>query len=127
MPPLELPIALFGRRVRPVALGLLIWNLAVAWSIATEARQVGWIEHAIAVAAVVASLLFLLGWVCRSDAEEAAGLALTFFVAAWTIAWLALTVGWTPRELTTVAIAVIAAGSFWLERLLPPPPRRQRG
>ena len=125
MPILELPVSLLGRRLRPVALGLTMWCAAVLWSVYADGIAV---SEAVVVAVVATALiLFCAGWVMRSSKLEQAGLLGVVFAATANAVQVVLTLGVQPRILVSAAIAVIAAGSYFLERLDPLTDGRRAG
>ena len=120
MPPLELPIRVFGRAVRPVAIGLSSWCIALIWYHQSDQWHsisealLGWVS----LAAVV---LFVVAWVFRSNRTEMAALLCVTYVSVGEVALI----GWTEggivqsRVLLAAGTGAIAAGSFWLESLDP--------
>ena len=126
MPPLELPVTVFGRRVRPVALGLSIWAAAVMWA-THQLNHWIWCEWLVIGVCILAIVLFVAGWIFRSSKLEERGLLAIFAAALSNALHVMLTTGWQPRVLVSIAAAVIAAGSYWLERLLPERGQVRRG
>lgn len=117
MPILELPISVAGRRLRPVALGLTVWCVAVLW--ADHADGIDRSEWPVLAAVIVATVAFCGGWLRRSTVWEQTGLALVVFAAMSNALQVWFALGAQPRVLVSLAVAIIAAGSFFLERMDP--------
>ena len=126
MPILELPLAIAGRKVRPVALGLMLWGAALLWAMIADG-DLSLPEHVTAGVILVGAVAFTVGWLRDSTRMEQAGLLCAVFVAVAGLVTSLLTVGWAPRDLVSLGALVISVGAYWLEELDPTGQRRAKG
>lgn len=108
----------FGRPIKPLALGLLITMLSFAGIAYNRDGVLGntiWAQTVAVVAAATAGVL-LSGWLARSQKLAEVGLLMSFFVWFSALLVFALTVhpSWEHYAWST-AFAVMAAGSYFLE------------
>ena len=119
MPLLDMTIKVFGRPVKPVALGLLIICLTIVW---TEAAMLGafigsWWRIPLAVLASCAVGTFAWGCVARS--QQVAEFALLTAAATMIFRSTGLFLVFGPgeqRAWLSFGVGVIAVGSYILER-----------
>lgn len=119
MPPLNLSIKIFGRPVKPVALGYAIFMLTFT---VYNLLDMGVFGHSIwsdliAVIAGSAFTLLTLAWLINSQmlAEYGLMLSCTVFIIRGT--FLGLTLGFGRQDVYfSLANAIIAGGSYFLER-----------
>lgn len=122
MPPMDLPVAVFGRPIKPVALGLVIICVTLLWSNLVDVGVFGASRWGDLLGALcgAAAVLFLIGWWGRSQAmAENALLAVS---AAMIFRSLGLLFEHGPIEQSvylSLGVATIAVGSYILERLDP--------
>jgi hypothetical protein len=132
MPPLNLRWYVLGRPVKPVAAGLMLSMLAVAYWTASGRGELGptaW-AYVVAVVALAAAAALLVGWQRPSQRLAEYGLAAAF--AVWVFRAVAVglsgTVPFSGESLMlSLSVAVIAAGSYALEvaDTLPASPERR--
>ena len=126
MSPSNLPPPYFlGRPIKPVALGLMLAMGVVCVSGLTDTGVLGasaWGDLLSAVA-LVAVVFFLLGWLWRLQPFAELALAVTVGVFATRAAFVFLLDGALstsfPAAGLSLSFAVVACGSFALERLDP--------
>ena len=120
--PLDLPLKVWGRPVKPVALGfcVLMGTLAVY-----NIRGIGLLgdtawSHAVGVLAGTSALMMLVGWIGKRQALAKYGLfaaAITYLIRLF---YLLLTEGITNQSFwLSLGAAIIASGSFFLEDIDP--------
>ena len=120
MPPLQLPIRLFGRTVRPVALGFAFLMLAMFIQNVFGVGPMGespW-AHFAGGAALVGFCLLSYGWWSNQQSGIEYGLWVSSGVLFARAAVTLMLDG--PKEFTAYmafGVGVIAAGSYILERL----------
>lgn len=129
MPPLNLPIKVFGRPVKPVAFGLGIYMVVyVVYNIIDKgvfgASEWG---DVLAVIAGAALALLTVAWFANSQRLAEIGLLLCSTVFMIRAVFLFLTLGiWAEGLYYSLASAVIAGGSYFLERTDPQGNRGKR-
>lgn len=117
--PLDLRVELLGRPVKPVALGLLVAMTAL---VATGIGGTGLLGgthwgYTGAAIALAAALLFVGSWVARSQRVAEAAILLAFFTLAARSIFLFIVAGAAqPAGWLSASLAIIAGGSYWLER-----------
>lgn len=122
MPPLNLPISVFGRPVKPVSIGLALIMITFMVANALDLGAFGpsaW-GDILGVVAGGAFLLLMLAFIRNSQRLAELGLlfSATVFIVRGT--FLLLTFGWSEEDLYfSFALAIIAAGSYFLERTDP--------
>jgi hypothetical protein len=125
MAPLNLPkVTVFGRPVKPVALGLGISMCVIAWAAFTDVGVLDgsrWADLLGLGAFTVAGTLFV-AWYKRSQSLAEAGLLMSFFV--WVTRFmLVILVGNNPISQEglwlSLAWVVISGGAYLLERADP--------
>ena len=120
MPPLNLPIKFLGRPVKPVALGIVIYMAVFVVANLADVGVFGPSRYGDVISVVAASALGLLvsAWVINSQRLTEYGLLIsgTVFFIRGTFLWL--TRSWERQDVYfMIAMTIIAAGSFWLERV----------
>lgn len=122
MPPLNLPISIFGRPIKPVSLGFAIFMLTFTVYNLLDMGVFGpslW-GDVVAVVAGAAFVLLMLAWFINSQrlAEYGLLLSCTVFIIRGT--FLGLVFGLERQDVYfSVATAIIAGGSYFLERTDP--------
>lgn len=122
MPPLNLPISIFGRPIKPVSIGFAIFMLTFS---VINVLDVGVFENSVlgdvvAVLAGGAFAMLVLAGVVNSQRIAEYGLLLSCTVLVIRGTFIALTLGVTHREVFfSIATAIIAGGSYFLERTDP--------
>lgn len=122
MPPLNLSIKVFGRPAKPVAFGLGVYMFAfVIYNIFDNgvfgASRWGDIFSIIAGSALA---LLCVSWILNSQRLAEVGLLLSCTVFLIRAVFIALTVGLGAEGLYySIASAIIAGGSYFLERTDP--------
>lgn len=124
MPPLNLPISIFGRPVKPVAFGLGVYMLAFMVYNIIDRGVFGpsrW-GDVIAVIAGSALTLLMVSWIANSQRLAEIGLLLSSTVFFIRGVFLLLTLGWGSEGVYySIASAIIAGGAYFLERTDPYP------
>jgi len=122
MPPLNLPISIFGRPVKPVSLGFAIFMVTF---VVYNVRNVGLFGDSrwgdvIAVVAGAAFLLLMTAWFRNSQRLAEYGLLLSCTVFTIRGTFLLLVFGWDRQDVYfSLGTAIIAGGSYFLERVDP--------
>lgn len=121
MPPLNLTITFFGRPVKPVALGMLmllaIVTVGNALGLEGMVHPVRPLNIGLAVMAAAGTLLFIVAWVLNSQRLVEYGLLVAFAIHVIRGSFLAFTDGLDHVSAwQSLAVAAIAAGSYFLER-----------
>lgn len=120
MPPLNLSVTFLGRPVKPVSFGIAMLSVALFISnVVTNTGLQGYSVYGDVLGGVaLLSFFFLcLGWIRSS--QYLAEIGLLFAACCYTIrgVYVALTLGISAQALWySIAIALIAGGSFFLER-----------
>lgn len=123
MPPLNLPLSLWGRPVKPVSFSFLIAMLLIVYLNLTGGGIVaGGGRHFVALSAAVAAGLSLWGWAGKN--QKAAEWALLTVAFVWAARFWAggLTLGFSLSNegvWFSLCWSLLASGAFWLERLNP--------
>ncbi len=124
MPPLNLSISILGRPVKPVAFGLGIYMVAFMAYNLLDRGVFGpsrW-GDVLAVVAGAALTLLVVSWVANSQRLAEVGLLLSSTVFFIRGLFLLLTVGASSEGVYySIASAIIAGGSYFLERADPYP------
>lgn len=110
-------LTLFGRRFKPVALGVLVLMVGLAFA---NALDLGNYEHLVfqwiqAALAASAAALLVTGWVRHSTAFTRYGLALALFVYVARLVFLLLEDPLGDSVLLAFGVVIIIAGSYVLE------------
>lgn len=117
--PADLPWAVFGRRVKPLALAASLANLSIVVGIPTIKFD-NTPALIVMSLAVVALLSFWVGWWCNTTRMVQVGLILTVGLFAARGAFAGLTFGWMDHEVwLSTSWCVAAGGAFLLERRAP--------
>jgi hypothetical protein len=122
MPPLNLPISVFGRPVKPVSLGFAVFMITFT---VYNIRNTGvfgasrW-GDVIAVVAGASFVLLMVAWVRNSQRLAEYGLLLSGTVFTIRGMFLLLTFGFDRQDVYfSLGTAIIAFGSYFLERVDP--------
>lgn len=123
MPPLNLPLTFLGRPVKPVALGLLILGfftgLANIIGGGDGISTLGW-RYFIGVQGVLAGVALCVGWLRDSQRWAEYGLLIVFWMFFTRSVFVLLDTGWREADVyQALGVAVVAGGSFFLERIDP--------
>lgn len=122
MPPLNLPISIFGRPAKPVAFGFAIFMITFTVSNLLDRgvfKASLW-GDVVAVVAGAAFTLLVLAWFINSQRLAEYGLLLSCTVFITRGMFLALTLGFDRQDVYfSLANAIIAGGSYFLERTDP--------
>lgn len=110
-------VRLLGRPFKPVALGLTLNMLIVAQSNfrGVDRGTIEPLSTIVAVLATVAVAFLILGWVMRLQRLAEAGLLLTAAVYMTRAAFIQFTNAWDQAVFFSLAAAIIAGGSYYLE------------
>lgn len=121
MPPLNLPIRIFGRPFKPVSFSFSVAMLIIVYVNVTGQGIVGGLSgrHFIAASAAVAAFMSFWGWLRQS--QKVAEWALLVVAFVWAARFWAggLTVGFSLGNegvWFSLCWSLIASGSYWLER-----------
>lgn len=121
MPPLNLPLSILGRPVKPVSFSFTLAMLIIVYINVTATGVVGALgaRHFLAAVAGIAVVLSVWGWAGRS--QRAAEWALLTVAFVWAIRFWAggLTMGFSLSNegvWFSFCWSLVASGSFWLER-----------
>lgn len=122
MPPLNLPLRFLGRPVKPVSLGYAIFMIVftIYNLLDLGVFKASLWGDVVAVIAMSSFTLLTLAWIINSQrlAEYGLLLSCTVFIIRGT--FLGLTLGFGRQDVYfSVANAIIAGGSYWLERYDP--------
>lgn len=122
MPPLNLPLVIFGRPVKPVAGWFMVASAYLAWINATANGLLGDTAAAWVFAGAWACTAAILawGWIGRSQRAAEAGLVAVFACFLFRFVAVGLERGWDPGNeghWLSVAWAGLAASSYLLEHL----------
>lgn len=117
--PADLPWAVFGRRVKPLALAASVANLSIAVGI-SEINFDSVPALIVMTLAIIGLLSFWVGWWCNTTRMVQVGLILTVGLFATRGAFSGLSLGWMDHEVWLSASWCMAAGgAFLLERRAP--------
>lgn len=111
-------MALFGRKVKPVAFGFaFVLTVYLAYGLTDSGTFDGTVVgDVVAIGSAGAVAMMLGGWWGRSQRMAEYGLLLTVFVILARTLFLLLSDGLSERALQGFGFVIIAAGSYWLER-----------
>lgn len=122
MPPLNLPLMVFGRPVKPVALGLVVICLTLTWSNIVDIGVFGqsrW-GDLLGVVCALSVVLFMAGWWGRSQALAEHALLAVSAAMIFRSLGLLFEQGFMQQSVyLSIGVATIAVGSYVLERLDP--------
>ena len=121
MPPMNLHLKVFGRPVKPVAFGLALSMLVIAWAAYTNVGVLDGSDLAdlLGGGALIVAVIFTIAWWHRSQRMAELALLLSFIVWGWRF-WLIVLVA--DNRITQEGLwlslgwAVIAGGSYLLEK-----------
>ena len=119
MPPLNLPISIFGCPIKPVSLGFAVFMLTFTVFNLLDMgvfKATLW-GDVVAVISGAAFVLLMVAWLINSQrlAEYGLLLSCTVFIIRGT--FLMLVFDWTRQDVYfSLATAIIAGGSYFLER-----------
>lgn len=121
MPPLNVPLHIFGRPFKPVSFSFTLAMLLIVWLNLTDNGivQATSGQHFIALSAGVAAALSIWGWITQS--QKVAEWALLVVAFVWACRFWAggLTTGFDLANegvWFSLIWSLVATGSFWLER-----------
>lgn len=122
MPPMNLPVTIWGRPVKPVALGLAIMMLifAIFNVLNLDVFYVSIWGDVVGLTAFASFAIFTVAWIINSQRLAEYGLALAAGVFIARCIALLLINGWEAQGVYfSAGAAIIAAGSYFLERTDP--------
>ena len=115
--PAEIPkVTLLGRPVKPLAIGILIALFAIGVNGYQYIAQSSGYDQPLAVVAVLTLLLMLSSWCLRSQKMFEWSLLFTAGIFTARAAGVALEVGHPVAGLLPFSVAVLAGGSYILEK-----------
>ena len=124
MPPLNLPIRVMGRPLKPVSLSFTAAMLLIVYLNLSSTGIVGETSgrHFIALSAAAAAGLSIWGWVRHNQRAAEWGLLMVAFVWASRFWAGGLSVGFelgNEEVWLSLCWSLLASGAFWLERINP--------